>query len=87
MNNEFMKHFLEERSVELYSTDDEVKSKYWWKIHKTLGNQIHKYMAAFVKNSCFVKLDDILSDYNNFSYCIKIESKRCNFWFFQLKYI
>lgn len=50
MNNEFMKHFLEERSVEQYSTDDEVKSKYWWKIHKTLGNQIHKYMAAFVKN-------------------------------------
>ena len=60
-----MKSWLEENSIEMYSTHSEGKSVVPERFIRTLTNKIYKYMTSTSKNVYIDKLDDIVSKYNN----------------------
>ena len=60
-----MKSWLEENSIEMYSTHSEWKSVVPERFIRTLKNKIYKYMTSTSKNVYIDKLDDIVSKYNN----------------------
>ena len=60
-----MKSWLEEYSIEMYSTHSEGKSVVPERFIRTLKNKIYKYMTSTSKNVYIDKLDGIVSKYNN----------------------
>ena len=63
--NKSMKSFLQNDDIEMYSTDNEVKSITAERFIRTSKNKIHKHMASVSENAYIDKLDDIISEYNN----------------------
>ena len=53
-----MKSFLQNKSIEIYSTRNEGKSVATERFTRTLKNKIYKYMASISKNVYIDKLDD-----------------------------
>ena len=60
-----MKSFLQNDDIEMYSTDNEVKSITAERFIRTSKNKIYKHMASASENAYIDKLDDIISEYNN----------------------
>ena len=56
--NRSMKSFLQNKSIEMYSTRNEGKSVATERFTRTLKNKIYKYMASISKNVYIDKLDD-----------------------------
>ena len=63
--NKSMKSFLQNDDIEMYSTDNEVKSITAERFIRTSKNKIYKHMASASENAYIDKLDDIISEYNN----------------------
>ena len=66
--NNVFKNWLKDNDVEMYSTDNEVKSVIAERFRKTLKHKIYKYMTAVSKNVYFDALNDIIDKYNNTYY-------------------
>ena len=60
----FLKKWLKENHIEMYSTHNEGKSVVAERFIRTLKNKIFKHMIAVSKNAYFGVLDDIVSKYN-----------------------
>ena len=60
-----MKLFLQNNSIEIYSTHNEEKSVVAERFIKILKNKIYKYMISVSKNVYINKLDDIANKYNS----------------------
>ena len=58
-NNSFKK-WQKDNDIEMYSTNNEVKSVISEKFIRTLKNKIYKYMTSISKNVYIDKLDDIV---------------------------
>ena len=63
--NNFLKKWLKDNDIEMYSIHNEGKSVVAERFIRTLKNKIYKYMAAISKNVYIVELDDIVNEYNN----------------------
>ena len=60
-----MKSFLQNDDIEMYSTDNEVKSITAERFIRTSKNKIYKHMASVSENAYIDKLNDIISEHNN----------------------
>ena len=63
--NTFLKKWLQENDIVLYSTDNEEKSVAAERFLRTLKNKIYKYMTSISKNVYIEKLDDIVNEYSS----------------------
>ena len=63
--NRSMKSWLEDDSIEIYSTHNEGKSIVIEKSTKTLKSKIYKHMTLISNNVYNDKLDDIVNQYNS----------------------
>ena len=63
-NNSFKK-WLQDNTIETYSTHNEGKSVVAEKFITALKNKIYKSMISISKNVYIDKLDDIVNEYNN----------------------
>ena len=63
--NTFIKKWLKNNDIEMYSIHNEGKSVIAERFIRTLKNKIYKYMTAISKNVYIDKLDDIVDEYNN----------------------
>ena len=63
--NIFLKKWLKDNGIEMYSIHNEGKSAVAERFIRTLKNKIYKYMTAISKNVYIDKLDDIVNEYNN----------------------
>ena len=63
--NSHFKKWLEDNSIEMYSTHNEGKSVVAKKFIRTIKNKIYKYMTSISKNVYIDKLDDIVHKHNN----------------------
>ena len=61
----FLKSFLKENDIEMYSTLNEGKSVVAERLIKNLKNKIYKHMTTIGKNVYFNDLDNIVDKYNN----------------------
>ena len=78
-NNSFKK-LLQDVDIEMYSTNNEVKSVIAGRFIKTLKNKIYKYMTLISKNVYIDKLDDIAKKYKNtYHTSIKIDNTYIDF--------
>ena len=57
-----MKSWLQDNDIEIYNEGKSVVPK---SFHRTLKNNIYKYMTSISKNVYIDKLDDIVNKYNN----------------------
>ena len=60
-----MKSFLQNNNIDMYSTNNEVKSVVAKRFIRTLNNKIYKYMTSISKNVYTDKLDNIINIYNS----------------------
>ena len=60
-----MKSFLQNNNIDMYSTNNEVKSVLAKRFIRTLNNNIYKYMTSISKNVYTDKLDNITNIYNS----------------------
>ena len=60
----FLKKWLKENHIEMYSTHNEGKSVVAERFIRTLKNKIFKHVIAVSKNVYFGVLDDTVSKYN-----------------------
>ena len=60
-----MKSFLQNNNIDMYSTNNEVKSAVAKRFIRTLNNKIYKYMTSISKNVYTDKLDNIINIYNS----------------------
>ena len=60
-----MKSFLQNNNIDMYSTNNEVKSVVAERFIRTLNNKIYKYMTSISKNVYIDKLDNIVNIYNS----------------------
>ena len=60
-----MKSFLQNNNIDMYSTNNEVKSVVAERVIRTLNNKIYKYMTSISKNIYIDKLDNIVNIYNS----------------------
>ena len=63
--NAFLKKWLRDNDIVMYSTHNEGKSVVAETFIKTLKSKIYKYMTSISKNVYIDKLDDIVNEYNN----------------------
>ena len=63
--NAYLKKWLRDNDIVMYSTHNEGKSVVAERFIKTLKSKIHKYMTSISKNVYIDKLDDIADEYNN----------------------
>ena len=63
--NNVFKNWLKDSDIEMYSTNNEVKSVIAERFIKTLKHKIYKYMTAVSKNVYFDVLNDTVDKYNN----------------------
>ena len=63
--NSSFKKWLKDTNIEMYSTNNEVKSVIAERFIRTLKNKIYKYMTSISRNVYIDKLDDIVKKYNN----------------------
>ena len=61
----YLKKWLKDNSIEMYSVHNEGKSVVAERFIRTLKNKIDKYMTSVSKNVYIDKLDDIVYEYNN----------------------
>ena len=61
----FLKKWLNDNEIEMYSIDNEGKSVVAERSIRTLKIKIYKYMTSVSKNVYIDKLDDIVYEYNN----------------------
>ena len=60
-----MKSFLQNNNIDMYSTNNEVKSVVAERFIGTLNNKICKYMTSISNNVYIDKLDNIVNIYNS----------------------
>ena len=60
-----MKSFLQNNNIDMYSTNNEVKSVVAKRFIRTLNNKIYKYVTSISKNVYTDKLDNIINIYNS----------------------
>ena len=63
--NAFLKKWLRDNDIVMYSTHNEGKSVVAERFIRTLKSKIYKYMTSISKNVYIDKLDDIVNKYNN----------------------
>ena len=63
--NAYLKKWLRDNDVVMYSTHNEGKSVVAERFIRTLKSKIYKYMTSISKNVYIDKLDDIVDEYNN----------------------
>ena len=63
-----MKSWLQDNDIEIYTTQNEVKSVVAERFIRTLKRKINKYMTSVSKNLYINKLADIVNKYNNAYY-------------------
>ena len=63
--NAYLKKWLRDNDIAMYSTHNEGKSVVAEKFIKTLKSKIYKYMTLISKNVYIDKLDDIVDEHNN----------------------
>ena len=63
--NSYFKKWLQDNSIEMYSTHNEGKAVAAERFIRTISNKIYKYMTSISKNVYIDKLDDIAQKYNN----------------------
>ena len=63
--NAFLKKWLRDNDIVMYSTHNEGKSVAAERFIRTLKSKIYKYMTSISKNVYIDKLDDIVNEYNN----------------------
>ena len=61
----FLKKWLQDNDIIMYSTNNEGKSVIAERFIRTLKSKIYKYMTSISKNVYINKLDDIVDKYNN----------------------
>ena len=61
----FLKKWLRDNDIVMYSTRNEGKSVVAERFIKTLKSKIYKYMTSISKNVYIDKLDDKVNEYNN----------------------
>ena len=61
----FLKKWLRDNDIVMYSTHNEGKSVVAERFIRTLKSKIHKHMTSISKNVYIDKLDDIVNEYNN----------------------
>ena len=72
--NAYLKKWLRDNDIVMYSTHNEGKSVVAERFIRTLKSTIYKYMTSISKNVYTDKLDDIVDEYNN-TYHITIKMK------------
>ena len=72
--NRWMKSWLQDNNIEMYSTHNEAKSVVAKRFIRTLKNNIYKYLTSVSKIVYIDKLDDIVNKYNKI-YQSKIKVK------------
>ena len=60
-----MKSFLQNNNIDMYSTNNEVKSVVAERLIRTLNNKIYKYITSISKNIYIDKWDNIANIYNS----------------------
>ena len=63
--NTFLKKWLRDNDIVMYSTHNEGKSVVAERFFRTLKSKIYKYMTSISKNVYIDKLDDVVNEYNN----------------------
>ena len=63
--NAYLKKWLRDNNIVMYSTHNEEKSVVAERFIRTLKGKIYKYMTSMSKNVFIDKLDDIVDEYNN----------------------
>ena len=63
--NAYLKKWLRDNNIVMYSTHNEEKSVVAEQFIRTLKGKIYKYMTSMSKNVFIDKLDDIVDEYNN----------------------
>ena len=63
--NAYLKKWLRDNNIVMYSTHNEGKSVVAERFIRTLKNKIYKYMTSISKNVYIDKLDAIVDEYNN----------------------
>ena len=63
--NDFVKIWLKDNHIEMYSIHNEGKSVVAERFIRTLKTKIYKYMTSISKNVYINKLDDTVNEYNN----------------------
>ena len=63
--NNFLKKWLQDNNIVMYSTHNEGKSVVAERFIRTLKRKIYKHMTSISKNVYIDKLDDIVDEYNN----------------------
>ena len=63
--NNYLKKWLKDKDIEMYSTHNEGKSVIAERFIRTLKTKTYKYMTSISENVYINKLDDIISEYNN----------------------
>ena len=61
----FLKKWVKDNDITMYSTNNEGKSVVAERFIRTLKTKIYKYMTAISKNVYIDKLDDIVKKYNS----------------------
>ena len=64
-NNSFIKKWLKDNDIEMYSIHNEGKLAVAERFIRILKNKIYKYMTSVSKNVYIDKLDETLNEYNN----------------------
>ena len=76
--NAYLKKWLRDNDIVMYSTHNEGKSVVAERFIRTLKSKIYKYMNSISKNVYIDKLDDIVHEYNNI-YHTTIKMKPADF--------
>ena len=63
--NAYVKKWLQDNNIVMYSTHNEEKSVVAERFIRTLKSKIYKYMTSISKNVYINKLDNIVDEYNN----------------------
>ena len=63
--NNYLKKWLKENNIEMYSIQNEARSVVAERFVRTLKTKIYKYMTSVLKNVYINKLDNIVGEYNN----------------------
>ena len=72
-----MKSWLQDKGIEVYSTQNKRKSFVAERYVRSLKNKVYKYMTAISKNVHICKLDDTANKFNK-TYHRKIKVKPIN---------
>ena len=64
-NRVFLKKWLSDNDIIMYSTFNEGKSVVAERFIRTLKNKLYKHMTATCKNVYYDVLDDVVNEYNN----------------------